>query len=182
MKFLQIPDATPISGGFSMMTSPFAWLNNRYASFLSSNAAIAVYADRNDRKIVKPFLDGLAVEYIITQQLVLVKGNDEILQRLKDLDFVWTESVLTKSKEWVKFSQSCLVQNSTVLYNPAYGIELLVVNPTYWGVARTANQIILDLHIIEPQQVKTLMAIFKSLFTQMTAEADSGKKETKAKN
>lgn len=147
---------------------PLAWLKNKYKTFMIDNDTKVKFSLRNDIKVVTPFLDGLKCDYLILQQLVLVKDLDTIaFSQLVDLGFLPTSSVLPQNKILLKAIAVTDVPYSTRVYHQGYDVEIHLIPAKYWCVASTAHQVARELKAPDENFLDYFLKAYSTLITIM---------------
>jgi hypothetical protein len=152
--------------------NPISVVKNKYQSFLKDSDAKVKFAIRNDPKIVVPFLDGLHCDYIVLQQLVLVKEDTNSLM-FSALGFMVTETVVPTTSPFVKAMRSTRLPDVVRLYQQSYDIEIHMVPAKYWSVATTAHKVAKDLKAPDENFLDYFLKVYDSLLNVMQTQQPS---------
>lgn len=159
--------------------NPFSVAKKKYHAFLSDNDLKVKFSMRNDPKIVVPFLDGLHCDYIVLQQLVLVKEDEANSLMFSNLGFLVTETAVPTTYPISKAMQSTQLPDVVRLYQQAYDIEIHLVPAKYWSVATTAHKVAKDLKAPDENFLDYFLKVYASLLSLMNASVSVDQKKTK---
>lgn len=137
--------------------SPIQWVCNKYQNMINVNTFKTHFADRNDPKVLLPFLKSIQVDYLQLNQLLLVKMKPGILDQIVDqLKFEVSET----SEE---YKSPILKKLAKVYYNYDFNIEIMIIPTEDWPLVTTANTIMTDLQVHGEKNVKVFLTVLTSL-------------------
>lgn len=136
--------------------SPIKWVRNKYQNMINVNTFKTHFADRNDPKVLLPFLKSIQVDYLQLNQLLLVKMKPGLVDQL-------TTSLGFEASETSEEYKSTILKKLAMYYNYDFNIEIMIVPADYWNLITTANIIMTDLNVHGEKNVKVFLTVLTSL-------------------
>lgn len=154
----------PTKTSRKVFKSPIQLVRDKYDDMVKMNTFKVHFADRNDTKVIKPFLKGIHADYIQVNQVLLIKSSDTVLETLFDLQFQEHDKIIdNKVCKELTLGKSVLDALSQKLYNYDFNIEVYVVDANRWNLISTADIITNDLNPGLESKVKTFLTVLQSL-------------------
>lgn len=148
----------------TLSIKPISILKQKYDKGINTRAFKHHFFNRNDRKVITPFLKGIEAEFVSIDNLVFVQYSDSIINKLKDLGFVAIFEFLQKneipSKNDREFKE--LITSSVRLYNHEYNVEIYMMDNSVWPSIVAASVITADLKRTH-DETDTFVSVYTSL-------------------
>lgn len=128
-------------------------INNHYDKVVKDNYDKVKYADRNKEEVIVPFLAGLGAEFLLYEQVLLVKESVQLREKLESLKFV--------------NSNGLQVGKAVCLYQKEFGIEINLVQDTNWALAKLATTLVQTLKIHDDKKVLTFFSLYRALLKEL---------------
>jgi len=147
----------------TVIKMPVKIMKNVYEGFLSVSDAKALYASRNDQRVVKPFLSGLNVTFTNVHRIVIVRNSEALLGQLNNLGFRSSSELFPKTAEFLKLLDEAKGLSKIQVFHKDFAIELHIVDDKTWELAATAKIVTKDLKVKMTAEVSTFLTVFAGL-------------------
>ncbi len=152
--------ATSHNSNSIKFVSPIQWFRTKYQNMVNVNTFKTHFADRNDPKVLLPFLKSIQVDYLQLNQLLLVKIKPGLADQLA------TTLGFELSEPSEEYKSPILKKLATVYYNYDFNIEIMIIPTEDWPLVTTANTIMTDLQVHDDNNasVKIFLTVLTSLY------------------
>lgn len=144
-----------------IVRSPIHSIRQWYNNVVAVNDFKVTFSDRNDSRVVIPFLSGLGAEYVLIDKLLIV-CEDNLFFKLEELGFKIESNELGYT-EWGGYTTPIsinLIKDSTRFYHIGFNIEIYLHLGSKWSTVTTAATISKDLK----GNTKTFNSVYDSLY------------------
>ncbi len=142
-----------------IVRSPIHSIRQWYNNVVAVNDFKVTFSDRNDSRVVIPFLSGLGAEYVLIDKLLIV-CEDNLFFKLEDLGFKIELNDLDYTELYTTPISQNLIEESTRFYHIGFNIEIYLHLGSKWSTVTTAATISKDLKGTN----KTFNSVYDSLY------------------
>jgi len=153
------------------LPDPIGFVKSAWASQRTLSDLKVLFADRNEDRVIIPFLDGIGAKYVVIGQTVLIRYTDAVQTQLAALGFVSTYDVLPHIPHFKRvLGTTDDLQAAKRSYNKEYNIELHLIASNFWNVAVSAD-ILTKALVNKPDGcLSTYLKLYTSLISQLIGE------------
>ena len=139
------------------------FFKQRYNRVLEVNNFKVQFNDRNDTKVVIPFLNGIGAEFNMIDNCVMVNDSQNVVTKLKELKFEQLGNVIDQYSMDRKDSIfRSIIKGACRYYNHEYNIEIYIIQNCHWNSLNTAS--VISHNLIQGKVVTdTFLSVYNSL-------------------